>query len=125
MAANLPTVTPVLRTAAEKLRTLAARVVHQDRPRWHLGETLGSKTPVVLDAQEQPSVLVDVWAERREDVNAYLAAYASPHVARAVADWLGCEAALDDEERGRPSCAWCGTDHARTIAALITGGTDQ
>ncbi|MGW8762348.1 hypothetical protein ACWGN5_07595 [Streptomyces sp. NPDC055815] len=125
MTVNLPTVTPALRDAAEKLRALAARAVHQDRPRWFLGHTLGSKTPVVLDDHEQPSTLVDVWAERREDVNAYLAAYASPHVARAVADWLGCEAALADEERGRPSCSWCGTDHAQTIAALITGEADQ
>lgn len=90
------TIATELRTAAEKLRTLATGAAHEDRTRWEIGHTLGSKTRVVLDNHERPTVLIDTWAQHREHVDDYLATFASPAVALAVADWLTEQADLHD-----------------------------
>ncbi|MFC8945945.1 hypothetical protein [Streptomyces rochei] len=85
---SAPTPADELRTAATKLRTLAAAAMHDDRPQWQIGHTLSSKTRVVVDNQKRPSLLIETWAPRREQVDDYLVAFASPVVAFAVADWL-------------------------------------
>ncbi|MGW5003254.1 hypothetical protein ACWEP8_37000 [Streptomyces hydrogenans] len=77
-----------IRTAAEKLRALATAATHEDRTRWETGHTLGSKSPVVVDNHERPTVLIETWAAHREQVDAYLTAFASPVVGLAVAGWL-------------------------------------
>lgn len=83
------TTTPAetLRAAAETLRDLADRATHDDRPHWTTGHTLGSRTPVVVDHPETPSVLVETYAARLEAVNRYIAVM-DPALGAALADWL-------------------------------------
>jgi hypothetical protein len=77
----------VLDDAADRLRDRAASAIHEDRLTWSTGHTLGSKSPVVVDDQEKPSVLIETWAPRLEAVNAYLALL-GPATGLALADWL-------------------------------------
>ena len=84
----MPDTTTEIRTAAEKLRNLATAAAHEDRTRWEVGHTLGSKSRVIVDNHEQPTVLIETWAKHREQVDDYLAAFASPTVGLAVARWL-------------------------------------
>ncbi|WP_236241137.1 hypothetical protein [Streptomyces sp. CC228A] len=76
-----------LRTAAALLRDLAERATHENRPHWHTGHTLGSRSPVVIDHPDEPSVLIETYAARLEAVNRYVVAMA-PAIGTALADWL-------------------------------------
>lgn len=83
-----------LRDAARLMRERAAAATHDNRDRWQPGKTLTSRSPVIVDNHDQPTVLIETWAPRYEDVNTHLAAIASPIVAAAVADLL--DAVADD-----------------------------
>ncbi|MFC8155843.1 hypothetical protein ACFUO0_17580 [Streptomyces cinereoruber] len=63
-----------LRAAATLVRELAEGATHEGRTAWRPGHTLTSRSPVVIDDEEQPSVLIESWAPRLEVVNAYIAA---------------------------------------------------
>lgn len=101
-----------LRAAAQTLRDLATRATHEDRPHWSTGHTLGSRSPVVIDHPETPSVLIETYAARLEAVNRYVAAM-DPALGAALADWLEDEVAGDD----------CGeiTPYALAVARRILG----
>ncbi|MEU9703055.1 hypothetical protein [Streptomyces sp. NPDC047981] len=80
------TTTAEICAAANKLRTLATAAAHdEDRTRWEVGHTLGSKSRVVVDNHERPTVLIETWAAHREQVDDYLAAFASPAIGLGVA----------------------------------------
>ncbi|AJP04756.1 hypothetical protein TU94_28235 [Streptomyces cyaneogriseus subsp. noncyanogenus] len=108
-----------LRAAAARLRELAARAMHEDRPHWDTGHTLGSRSPVVLDHPETPSVLIETYAARLQAVNRYIAAM-DPAVGSAVATLL--EAVLSNASEAAPAheeCAsWCTPDTCDLAAAL-------
>lgn len=99
-----------LRAAADKLRALATAAAHEDRTRWEVGHTLGSKSRVVVDDHKRPTVLIETWAQHREQVDDYLAAFASPAVGTTVADLLTAAADLADaypemaHDHDRPAC---------------------
>jgi hypothetical protein len=63
----------LLAAAAEILRSAATSAIHGGRTSWQLGHTRGTKTAVVLDDPDEPTVLIETYAERLERVNAYLA----------------------------------------------------
>ncbi|MEU1309468.1 hypothetical protein ABZ419_11315 [Streptomyces cinnamoneus] len=86
----------VLRAAADRLRDLATAAIHEDRAIWTTGYTLGSRTPVVLDNPESPSVLIETYAARLERVNAFVAAM-DPASGLTLADLLDDLADGDDE----------------------------
>jgi hypothetical protein len=69
----MPSPAAELREAATLLRDTATAAIHEDRRTWSTGNTLGSKSPVIVDDQEQPSVLIETYAARLEAVNRYLA----------------------------------------------------
>lgn len=73
--------------AAARLRELAERATHEGRIVWTTGHTLGSRSPVVLDHPDEPSVLIETYAARLEAVNRYVAAV-GPATGLAVAAWL-------------------------------------
>nr|BFD90694.1 hypothetical protein KitaXyl93_20540 [Kitasatospora sp. Xyl93] len=77
----------LLAAAATRLRAAATEATHNDRTTWQLGHTLGTRTAVVLDDPDKPTVLIETYAERLERVNAYLA-LVGPATGLAVADWL-------------------------------------
>lgn len=83
----------VLRAAAANLRHAAQSAIHEGRSTWVLGATKGSKSPVVVDDPDRPSVLIETWAERLESVNAYLT-FVPPAVGLALATLLESEASL-------------------------------
>lgn len=85
----------ILRRAAAKLRERAQGAVHEDRTTWSTGNTLGSKSPVVVDHPEQPSVLIETYAARLEAVNRYIALI-GPATGLALADWLEYTAQFAD-----------------------------
>ena len=99
-----------LRAAADRLRDLAERAIHEDRPQWNTGHTLGSRSPVVIDHAETPSVLIESYAARLEAVNRYVAAM-DPALGLALANWLDAAAhyyeagvaAADDVFRDDPA----------------------
>lgn len=116
MSDTLPADT--LRTAAERLRELAERAIHEERPQWSTGHTLGSRSPVVVDHAESPSVLIESYAARLEAVNRYVAAM-DPALGLALAKWLRETDALHEPQRctdGPPDCTcttgcgWCGDE---------------
>jgi hypothetical protein len=78
-----------LEQAVTLMRQRAKAAIHDGRDRWQVGKTMNSRSFVVVDDHKTPSVLIETWAKRYEDVNAHLAAIASPAVALAIADWLG------------------------------------
>ncbi|GAA2770451.1 hypothetical protein XF35_38955 [Streptomyces platensis subsp. clarensis] len=97
-----------IRNAAERLRSLATAAAHEDRTRWMVGHTLGSKSPVVVDNHEKPTVLIESWAQHREQVNDYLAAFGSPMVGLAVAALLEQQADLLEDEPFHDQVAYPG-----------------
>ncbi|OII64613.1 hypothetical protein BJP40_19945 [Streptomyces sp. CC53] len=110
-----------LHAVAAFLRELAERATHENRPRWTTGHTLGSRTPVVVDDQEQPSVLIETYAARLEAVNRYVAAM-DPAVGTALADWLEAEA---NRTQRRPP-GWRTPDaQALAVARAITQHTPK
>ncbi len=90
----MTTPTDELRTAAALLRDRATAAIHEGRTRWATGHTLGSRSPVVVDDPEQPSVLIETYAARLESVNRYLALL-GPATGLALADWLNAADAAD------------------------------
>lgn len=103
-----------LRTASARLRELAERATHEDRPHWNTGRTLGSRSPVVVDHAETPSVLIETYAARLEAANRYIAAM-DPALGMALADWLEWQAAaLSEGGIAIP-------DAAITVARAING----
>ncbi|MGW2533533.1 hypothetical protein ACWCTD_03445 [Streptomyces sp. NPDC001499] len=105
----------LLRKAASLLHDRATAAIHEGRTTWSTGHTLGSKSPVVVDDQEQPSVLIETYATRLERVNAYLA-LVGPATGLAVAAWLESWTGVDLSEHGpMPE----DTQHALTVARKI------
>ena len=102
-----------LRNAASLLRDKATAAVHEGRTTWSTGNTLGSRSPVVVDDQEQPSVLIETYAAQLERVNSYLA-LVGPATGLAVADWL-------DAEAGRLSGPDVVSPHALAVARQVLG----
>lgn len=80
-----------MRAAARLLRERATAAVHEGRTAWRRGATLRTKSPVVVDDGDQPTVLIETWAKRLEDVNAYLELL-GPAFGLAVAEWLDATA---------------------------------
>ncbi|MEV0015412.1 hypothetical protein [Streptomyces tendae] len=125
-----------LRTAAARLRELAEHATHENRPNWTTGNTLSSRTPVVVDHTEEPSVLVETYAARLEAVNRYIAAM-DPALGAVLADWLdqaaryydaGVQAAADvfsDDPAGHEAFLTTGpgapSEHALAVARQING----
>ncbi|MFJ6608157.1 hypothetical protein [Streptomyces lydicus] len=101
-----------LRTAADKLRTLANAATYEDRTTWTPGHTKGSLSAVILDHPERPGVLIETWASHLEDVNAYIATM-DPALGLVIADWLN-SAAEDAEQTGA-------NPHALNVARQILG----
>jgi len=106
----------VLRQAASLLRDKATAAIHEGRTTWSAGHTLGSKSPVVVDDPEQPSVLIETFAARLERVNSYLELL-GPATGLALADWL-------DAEAGRLSGPDVVSPHALAVARQVLGETD-
>ncbi|WP_327259967.1 MULTISPECIES: hypothetical protein [unclassified Streptomyces] len=123
------TLTPTeeLRTAASLLRDKATAAIHEGRTTWATGNTLGSKSPVVVDDQEQPSVLIETYAARLERVNSYLALL-GPATGLALADWLKDSATLHMPDT---ECGYCIPSRnplnlpcpALKVARQLLGGT--
>lgn len=112
---TVPDLSPAetLRTAAEILRHTAQRATHEQGPRWMLGTTDTDKAAVVLDHPDQPTVLIQSYAERLEAVNAYLVRM-HPGVGLALANWL--DSAAEDAKQIGPDF------RALVVARQILGG---
>lgn len=119
-----PTPADEIRAAAQTLRDLADCAIHENRPQWSTGHTLGSRSPVVIDHPEQPSVLIETYAARLEAVNRYIAAM-DPAVGLALATLL--ESVLSSASEAAPAheeCAdWCTPDTCDLAAALAVART--
>lgn len=115
----MPTPADELRTAASRLRELAERATHDTRSHWHTGHTRGSRSSVVLDDAEAPSVLIETYAARLEAVNRYVAAM-DPALGAALADWLE-EAAHAYEASVKAAEEVFRDDRAGREAFLTTG----
>lgn len=127
-----------LRAAADRLRDLADRAIHEGRPQWNTGHTLGSRSPVVIDHAETPSVLIESYAARLEAVNRYVAAM-DPALGLTLAAWLeaaardyeagvtAADAVFRDDPAGRARFLITGpgapSPHALTVARQILGST--
>ncbi|OKI22226.1 hypothetical protein [Streptomyces sp. CB03911] len=102
-----------LTAAATLLRTAATAATQAGRLRYEAGHTLGSRTAVVVDDHQNPTVLIEVWAKNREEVNAYLALL-GPATSLALANWLESTAGQIDAVN---YCDTHGDDHpCRCIA---------
>ncbi|MBD3004731.1 hypothetical protein [Streptomyces sp. 5-10] len=114
-----------LQEAADKLRALAIAATHEGRVLWEVGHTIGSKTQVVVDNHERPTVLLEAWAKDREQVNEYLAAFASPAVALAVVGWL--EAVIKSQRAAETAASevWPGPADAADRNAWLSERVDQ
>lgn len=125
MKAQSPTET--LREAETLLRDKATAAIHEGRTTWSTGHTLGSKSPVVVDDPDQPSVLIETYAARLERVNSYLA-LVGPATGLALADWLKDSSTLHLPDT---ECGYCIPSRNRlnlpcpalTVARQILGGT--
>lgn len=84
-----------LRAAAEKLREATTEAIHDNRTTWRRGHTLGTKSAVVLDDPDTPTVLIETYAQRLERVNAYLE-LVGPATGLAIAEWLDSAADAAD-----------------------------
>jgi hypothetical protein len=115
-----PTPAATLARAVNTLRQAANAAIHDDRRTWMLGNTLGTRTAVVLDDPDKPTVLIETYAERLERVNAYLT-LVGPATGLAVADWLAHEASyqLHLDETGQDGVE--DSSHALAVARAILG----
>lgn len=111
-----------IRAAAQRLRDAARAATINDRTTWRLNRTGLTRTPVITDHPTGPTVLVEAFAEHHPAVNTYLATFASPATALAVADLLHAASLLADEQPGSRLAA-AATAAARTLAA--TSWEDQ
>lgn len=107
----------IITRAAARLRQLAEHATHEDRPVWMFGYTMRSRTPVVLDHPDKPSVLIETYAANLEAVNRYIAAM-DPAVGLALAAWLESWTGIELNEHGpMPEDA----QHALAVARQILG----
>lgn len=113
----MPTTDPAarLREAATTIRDKATRAIHEDRATWTTGNTLGSKSPVVVDHPEQPSVLIETYAARLEAVNSYLALI-GPATGIALADWLERAAHSHEATLIAAGKTWASVTDPRAVA---------
>lgn len=73
--------------AAKTLRTNATDAVHTEgRNEWRVSYTKGSRTQVVVDDTDEPTVVIESFAARYEAVNAHIAAIGSPELGQLLAD---------------------------------------
>lgn len=116
----MPNPADQLTAAATLLHEAATAATHDNRTTWQLGHTRGTKTAVVLDDPDKPTVLIETYAERLERVNAYLT-LVGPATGLAVADWLAHEAAyqLHLDETGQDGVE--DSSHALAVARAILG----
>ncbi|MFE1515823.1 hypothetical protein ACFW9I_03140 [[Kitasatospora] papulosa] len=116
------TTTPAaeLRDAANLLRDKATAAIHEGRTTWSTGHTLGSKSPAVVDDQEQPSVLIETYAARLERVNSYLALL-GPATGLALANWLEHQATLLVAAQQHDPASGLAR-HAVAVARQVLGG---
>ncbi|MFC8494739.1 hypothetical protein ACFUJU_28885 [Streptomyces sp. NPDC057235] len=94
-----------LRAAATLVRELAEGATHEGRTTWRPGRTLTSRSPVVINDEEQPSVLIETWAPRLEIVNAYIAAM-DPGLGLLLAELLTDRARRHDALTAAAREAW-------------------
>ncbi|MFB7312942.1 hypothetical protein [Streptomyces sp. NPDC056192] len=120
----MPSPAAELREAAALLRDTATAAIHDDRTTWSTGTTLGSKSPVVVDDQEQPSVLIETYATRLEAVNRYLALL-GPATGIALADWLDAAAKSYDATVIGAASVWRRTHETEERDAWVAKQTDQ
>ncbi|MFE9850280.1 hypothetical protein ACFYPN_15920 [Streptomyces sp. NPDC005576] len=113
-----------LRAAAALLRDRATAAIHDGRTTWSTGHTLGSRSPVVVDDQETPSVLIETFAARLERVNAYLALL-GPATGLALADWLDAAAVAHDATVTGAAGVWTDPGDAAERDAWVAKQTDQ
>lgn len=106
----------LLAAAATRLRTAATEAIHDDRTTWQLGNTLSSKSPVVVDNTTTPTVLIETWAKRLEAVNTYLA-LVGPATGLAIAAWLEDEADFQRHAAAGPE----DSEHALHVARVVLG----
>jgi hypothetical protein len=124
MPDTTPTPADNLRAAAELLRDKATAAVHEGRTTWSTGYTLGSRSPVVVDDQEHPSVLIETFAARLERVNSYLA-LVGPATGLVVADWLDAAAAGYNATVQGAASVWTDPADAAERNAWVARQTDQ
>jgi hypothetical protein len=99
--------------AADLLHDCATAAIHENRTRWSAGHTLRSKSPVVTDHDTEPSVLIETWAARLENVNRYIAVL-GPASGLALAQWMRTEA---HSNHGDEDHFECGTKTCTLVAA--------
>lgn len=113
-----------LREAARLMRERATSATHAGRRHWRTGTTQLTKSPVVIDDPDTPSVVVETFAERYEAVNDHVAAFASPAVALAVADLLDDQAEYAEMHlKGVPyrvDADWIGRNYRAPLAVART-----
>jgi hypothetical protein len=112
----------LLTAAATALREAATSAIHDGRTTWQLGNTLGSKSPVVVDDTTTPTVLIETWAKRLEAVNAYLA-LVGPATGLAVAAWL--DKAAKRDRAGIVAAARVWPDNPAEQRAWVTAHQDD
>lgn len=120
----MPSPAAELREAASLLRDTATAAIHEDRTTWSTGNTLGSKSPVVLDHPDEPSVLIETYAARLEAVNRYLALL-GPATGIALADWLDAAAESYNALVIGAASVWCRSDEADERDAWVAKQTDR
>jgi hypothetical protein len=113
-----------LTTAASMLRDAATAAVHENRTTWQLGETMGTKTKVVLDDPDRPSVLIETYAARLEKVNRYLT-MVGPNVGLALADWLDDATRHQRATEEAAARTWANSADTEARDRWIAGMTDQ
>lgn len=116
--------TTLLKEAASLLRDRATAAIHEGRTTWSTGHTLGSRSLVVVDDQEQPSVLIETYAARLERVNSYLA-LVGPATALALADWLDQAAKHHDATVIGAASVWRRDHEADERDAWVAKQTDH
>jgi len=122
-----------LTAAAAKLRDAATAAIHAGRTTWQQGTTIADKASVLLDHPEEPTVLIQAFAERLEQVNVYLA-LVGPRTGLVMADWLFSEARVhlasiraaeqvwpDDEQAQTAWVARQDNPHALAVARALLG----
>jgi hypothetical protein len=119
-------VTPAetLTAAAQRLRERAIDAVHGGRTTWRRGNTLGTRTKVVLDDPDKPTVLIETYAERLERVNAYLE-LVGPATGLALADWLDDAAHRQRATEQAAARTWANSTDLAARDRWIAKMTDQ
>ncbi|MFB8182576.1 hypothetical protein ACFC8N_42635 [Streptomyces sp. NPDC055966] len=103
--------TAALAEAAEKLRALAETAQHD------------LETADYWKPYEPARAWRDGHVNGFGGVSSDYVAVLPPTVGLALADWLGCLAMHEPAERSGGECAWCGSNHAETVARALTQPT--